>query len=401
ERLGEGSSFPLQRSNRKSKIQNPKSRSAFTLVELLMVIAIIGMLTALVSVAAVKAIAAGRNAQITTEIGLLDSAMQTYKNDTGGAYPPDTSLISTAVARQNRILSHLRKAFPRLIVAAGYGPATTAGTLQYMSQQAYAQSQSSYTTLGSNQVQFKNTKTPNGVSTWGDFDNMDPAEALVFWLGGFALPYQDVQGRWTYKLIGFGANKVGNAASAGPYANGPNSGFGPFILDDISARDPGPFEFYQGRLGDADGDGWPEYYPPVGDVPQPVGSLKAVANPVPPYVYFDAISYGSLTSPMTTYPASAAYPSASGSGVQPTGYAQWGTAIPYVQSVPSSGTMTWVEPQGFQIICAGLDQMYWFSPTPAQLPLNMRVFPAGTNYSEGDMDNLTCFTTSTLQSALK
>lgn len=132
---------------------------------------------------------------------------------------------------------------------------------------------------------------------------------------------------------------------------------------------------------------------------QPQGSAVAVANPTPPYVYFDAISYGSFTTPMTSYPASAAYPSASGSGAQPMGYAQWGTAIPYVQTVPASGTMTWVEPQGFQIICAGLDLMYWFSPTGVPAPLTLRIYPTGINYSEGDLDNLTCFTSSTLRSA--
>src|SRR5947209_8779818 len=62
-------------------------RAAFTLVELLMVITIIGMLVALVSVAAVRAIGTANNARITTEIGLLDSAVQTYKNDTAGSYP--------------------------------------------------------------------------------------------------------------------------------------------------------------------------------------------------------------------------------------------------------------------------------------------------------------------------
>ena len=403
-------------------VPSRRSRAGFTLVELLLVIAIIGMLVALVSVAAVRAIGTARNAQITTEIGLLDGAMQTYKNDTGGAYPPDCSLLSTPASgtptnsgspndvanRQNRILSHLRKAFPRLIVPAGYGPASQPGTLQYMSQNAYSQS-TLYGPAGSGVV---TNPAPNTKSLWGDFDNMDPAEAMVFWLGGFAVPFPDnSSGKITYKLIGFSANKVGNANSTGPTASGPNSGFGPFNLD-VTSRDMGPFEFNPGRLGDADGDGWVEYYPPNASVPQPPGSAVAVGNPTPPYVYFDAISYGYYTTGTTNYPLSAVYPSPlspipvqspvpSGSpGAQPVAFAgQWGVAMPYLQTLPTSGSMTWVNPQKYQIISAGLDQMYWFDSTGLLSKIALRIFPLGVNYSQGDLDNLTNFTSSTLQSA--
>lgn len=385
------------------------SRAGFTLVELLMVIAIIGMLVALVSVAAVRAIGTARQTQILTEIGLLDSAMQTYKNDTAGAYPPDCSLLTTpannasgptaqdVTNRQNRIVAHFRKAFPRLIISGGYGSssAPTQGTLQWMSINAFSQSQM-YGSAGSGVV---SGSTPNGKSQWGDFDNMDPAEAMVFWLGGFAIPYP-AGGKISYKLIGFASNKVGNASSASPTANGPNSGFGPFNLD-VQARDPGPFEFSQGRLGDADGDGWPEYYPPVGQVAQPPNSGAQVANPMPPYVYFDAVSYGYYTTPTTVYPLSAIYPSTSGAGVQPStsinpSLLTWGTIMPYVQTLPASGNMVWAEPKSFQIISAGLDQQYSTLEIASNL---LRVYPAGTNYSQGDLDNLTCFSTGALRDA--
>lgn len=413
----------MDRTHSKPQDLRPKSsRSAFTLVELLMVITIIGMLVALVSVAAVRAIGTARQTQILVEIGLLDSAMQTYKNDTAGAFPPDCSLLSTPASgtpttsgspndvqnRQNRILAHFRKAFPRLIISGGYGSSSspTAGTLQYMSLNAFSQS-TAYSSL------FSGTKAPNGKSQWGDFDNLDPAEALVFWLGGFAVPYTDATGKVSYKLIGFGANKVGNASSAGPTANGPNSGFGPFNLD-VQARDMGPFEFSQGRLGDADGDGWPEYYPPYGSAAQPPGSTFPVSNPTPPYVYFDAVSYGYYTTGTTVYPTSALYPSpsatvasnvASGSpGAQPSpavnaSLTAWGTAAPYVQTVPASGNMTWVNPSKFQIISSGLDQQYWFDPSGQLTNSQLRYYPAGTAYSQGDLDNLTNFSTSALRDA--
>jgi prepilin-type N-terminal cleavage/methylation domain-containing protein len=410
-------------------------RAGFTLVELLTVILIIGMLVALVSMAAMKAITTARNAQITTEVDLLDAAMQTYKNDTGGAYPPDCTLLSTPANgapqpqdytnRQNRILAHLRKAFPRVIVPAGYGVATSPakGTLQYMSQNTFSQS-TLYGPSGTISTVFSGT-TPGGF-TWGDFNNMDPAEALVFWLGGFALPYVDQSGKWSFKMLGFAASKVGNASSSGPNANGPNAGFGPFNLD-VSSRDLGPFEFQTGRLGDADGDGWPEYYPPNSTVPQPPGSTYAAAIASPPYVYFDAVSYGSQTTValdsnnQPVYPGSAVYPSNSGSGAQPATFAatpgtflagQWGLAMPYAQAVTLNGinpaTVTWTNPQKFQIICAGQDLQYWYDPNgimsptvpPALVNNWLRVYPIGIHYSQGDLDNLTNFTSSTLQSAM-
>jgi hypothetical protein len=74
-------------------------------------------------------------------------------------------------------------------------------------------------------------------------------------------------------------------------------------------------------------------------------------------------------------------------------------AMPYVQTLPASGTMTWVNPTKFQIICAGLDQTYWLDPTGFLVNNNLRPYPVGTNYSQGDLDNLTNFSSSTLQSA--
>jgi prepilin-type N-terminal cleavage/methylation domain-containing protein len=395
-------------------------RQAFTLIELLLVILIIGMLVALVSAAAVRAVGAARNAQITVEIGLLDAAMQTYKNDTAGAYPPDCSLMGTGTnlavqaadvnTRRNRIINHFRKAFPRLIVPGGYCDSSgnaTQGTLQWMSQQAYAQS-TQYSAL------FNGTKAPNGVSKWGDMDNLDPGEALVFFLGGFALPNQDNTGKWSFTLLGFSANKVGNANGGGP------NQFGPFNLD-VTSRSKGPFEFTASRLGDADGDGWPEYYPPYGSVAQPPGTTSAVANPMPPYVYFDATNYGSLLTPTSaaaggppSYPPSAVYPSPLAStsgggntttpGAQPTASvngaaAAWGTAVPYVQTIPSSANMTWVNPDKYQIVSSGLDLMYWFDPSGVFSNTSLRVYPLGTYYSQGDLDNLTNFFNSTLGSA--
>ena len=136
--------------NPKSKIQNPKSRAAFTLIELLLVIVIIGMLVALVSTAAVHVVTRARQAENTLTIDTLDQAIQNAKSQYG-LYPPDCTNLGQQggntstpsfgqTYRQNRIIAFFRKAFPRMTVT-GYGPSTNSdppiGTLQYLSQYAF------------------------------------------------------------------------------------------------------------------------------------------------------------------------------------------------------------------------------------------------------------------------
>jgi type II secretory pathway pseudopilin PulG len=358
-----------------------------------MVITIIGMLMALLVAGAMRAVNTAKIARITVEVGMLDTAVQNYKNEIGGSYPPDFTYLGTTTgtpdwigARNNRILAHLRKAFPRFYVN-GYGTGATQGTLQYAVQQAFV----AYN--ATNPPAKYLATTPNGASTWGDLNNLDAAEALVFWLGGLPdVPVQDQKTLlWSYRLKGFSANKMK-----------------PFDLIG-SSRLKGPFEFQEQRLGDADGDGWPEFYPQVDAVPQPTGSgVTSVGNPTAPYVYFDSGSYTSVTpaAGFAAYPASGQYPPFS-SGSMPTAptnaYAsQWGAAIPYANAYNASSTpaqLTWLNPEKFQIVAAGIDSMYWSPPitgtTPG--PDDFRVFPGGTNYSPADNDNVTNFSNGKLQ----
>jgi prepilin-type N-terminal cleavage/methylation domain-containing protein len=63
--------------------------SAFTLTELLVVIAIIAILAALITAAAVNAMNASKRTAIVTEIRQLGDAMERFKTNLGGAYPPN------------------------------------------------------------------------------------------------------------------------------------------------------------------------------------------------------------------------------------------------------------------------------------------------------------------------
>lgn len=136
-------------------------RLAFTLTELLVVIAIIAILASLITAAAVNAMNASKRTAIVTEIRQLSGAIEDFKTKLGGAYPPnvfshtDTTL---GLANQDKQLNSdslrrfLTKARPNANeFNAGATAYTSANNLQ--------------------------TLLDNGIR---------PSEALVLWLSGFS-----------------------------------------------------------------------------------------------------------------------------------------------------------------------------------------------------------------------
>jgi prepilin-type N-terminal cleavage/methylation domain-containing protein len=132
-----------------TKNQPRPSRSGFTLVEVLMVVAIIGILAGLIIPAVGMALRAAQARAISMEVVTLADAVEKYRNKFDD-YPPDGS-NPTVMAR------HLRKIFPNI--------ATTELSIFGM-------------TYGGTRVANASNGAPSGV--------MDPAEALVFFLGGFS-----------------------------------------------------------------------------------------------------------------------------------------------------------------------------------------------------------------------
>jgi prepilin-type N-terminal cleavage/methylation domain-containing protein len=98
-----------------SAIRNPQS--AFTLVELLVVITIIGILAALLLAAVQQARKAAARASITTEINQIDAALKDLKNSVG-SFPPNAQTDGTGgPIVENTVLTDFKqfmmKAFPQ------------------------------------------------------------------------------------------------------------------------------------------------------------------------------------------------------------------------------------------------------------------------------------------------
>ncbi len=91
------------------------SRGGFSLVEMLVVIAILGILASLILPAVWRAVVRAREARIILEVSQLDMALESYRQNRG-AYPPSGFQAENAAADEVRIEQyrrHLRRAFPR------------------------------------------------------------------------------------------------------------------------------------------------------------------------------------------------------------------------------------------------------------------------------------------------
>lgn len=125
-------------------------RAGFTLVELLVVVAIIGLLVGLTIPAVFAALGVFNRAACKFEVNALSDAVEKYRSKYGD-YPPDGSSWPVMEA-------HLRKAFPNILVS-------ELNLLNPANSATYAYIHNDY--AGAGRV-------------------MDPAEALVFFLGGFS-----------------------------------------------------------------------------------------------------------------------------------------------------------------------------------------------------------------------
>lgn len=322
--------------NRKSKIQNPKSpRSAFTLVELLIVVVVIGMLLALLVPAVGRARQKANEARVTAEIKQLESAIVAFKNEFG-IEPPSRFVIGLNQAMwdanpESKAIA--RRIWPQMDFSMSGGIGV-----------AYPTAWGTGLPAGSNAVGIK------------------AGECLMFFLGGVF----DTNNA----PIGFSKN--------------PSQPFNP----NGTAR-KGPFlEFSPSRIRDTDSNGMPEYVDPLPDRTLPYLYISS----------YEGKGYRTLTAVSTfvDLPTDAASPPnyTTLHDVYRV-FATTGTpfAAPANAGVPVAGTSAFYapyKPQSFQIISPGYDSVFGlggaFNPD----------LPNGGLTSTADFDNLTNFHTGRL-----
>ena len=209
----------LQSEERSAKSREPKKPSAlsprlsaFTLVELLVVITIIGILAALITGAAINAMNKAKQAAITMELQQIGAAMEDLKNEMG-AYPPNAMGNVTDYNNSSKF-NEVQSDFERMF------------------KKAYPRHQEP---IGLIRALVGNTT--GGVGNPSTLtDGMNPSEAMVFWLGGFS---QDSQ----YPISGTG----------GPsFADGDDSSNTLEASDEVLENRNFSYEFDMGRLSPKD-----------------------------------------------------------------------------------------------------------------------------------------------------
>ncbi|GAA4456854.1 type II secretion system protein [Novipirellula rosea] len=166
------------------------ARHGFTLVEILVVITIIGILTAIAIPAINNAVGTARDTAIKMELGTIADLVQRYSEEYHD-YPPDFSDWDV-------VERHFRKAFPRI----------NDNELRILAQFTHVTSSGARCNTGGGPTD------PRTNTSYSHYPHaIDRAEALVFCLGGFS---KDIQRPFT----GVGGPLVLATGGTDPYVTG-------------------------------------------------------------------------------------------------------------------------------------------------------------------------------------
>jgi prepilin-type N-terminal cleavage/methylation domain-containing protein len=326
---------------------------AFTLIELMIVIVIIGVLVALLLPVVTGAVRTAKHARVAAEFDVLSVKLEAFKVKYG-EYPPSRIMLSEDGA--------WNFADDTMIpVAGGAGEDITYGQL--------SQRTVSYIRRFWPQVPISTTAAPlfDGSGTWYDFDGdgtfdkpttpgrgviLDGTEALVFWLGGIPLD-TGTSGDPELSLSGFARGKFnfpGLGLRPHPFRNQLENANLAYHGD----RDPSFHEFAPSRLADSDGDGFPEFLDSLG-TGKPIAWFRSEGN-----VGYDPNDCN-LPEPDTTGTVQAVtrtfrvgFVTASGGrlAISP-------GPNPMTTSAANTGVTTaWHKPGSFQFLSAGADGLF-------------------------------------------
>ena len=257
-------------------IRPRRSRPGFTLVEVMVVILIIGLLSAILLPAVNSAVRAAREATVVAEMNNLAAALTKFKNDYGD-YPP-----SRIILMENGNYSHTGATMAATTTSPGWFGTSAANYPQ--------PSVGTMTDLGYDQLIDRSLLYLRKFFPRVILSTSAAVPAASITAGGSNIGFYDFNGNGTQD-----ANPIllqGHECLAFFLGGVPNQGGGmtgfarlptnPFQNDTIfSSRTAPAYEFNGGRLLDEDGDGIPGYIDTLG-----------TATDARFYAYFSAYSSG-------------------------------------------------------------------------------------------------------------
>jgi type II secretion system protein G len=372
-----------------SQVSHRLTRHGFTLVEMLVVIAIIGILAGLLIPVVMNSVNSARYGAHKLEIDTIAEAVEKYRNKYGD-YPPDGSSWSV-------MERHLRKAFPQIIQSEldllNPAPANLPGQGWGANPWTYASAQ----IVAGIRNDFDTTViTPTFAAS--DLKVMDPAEALVFFLGGFSSnPQRPFTG------------------DGGPFVATGSSAPVPQTLQYNVSRSNPFFEFNTSRLtlksvqipgGVNPASGGPlmglvsndeeEYQGLARDLlPVYLANSQGIFKSAP-IVYFDSRTYWLGIGPAAGQPYVNYYQCAPLAQTSIANGRNYGSIRPLISDsarLPPNSTIVtkpanflFVEEKKFQVISPGIDGYFGgrlvadIAVTPADFPNAIWKFPSGESY---------------------
>ena len=341
--------------------QRPR-RAGFTLIEVLIAVLIVATLVAILLPAIRGAFRKANEAQVAAELNNLATSLASFKNAYGD-YPPSRIILVEA-------------GYNSLTAASTTGPAgplSPSGNDTDISIAQLVQRSRLYMRKFWPRVDFDNGTIPfdfNGNGSTTDVLTLSGSECLTFFLGG--MPLRNSNG-------GFGLSGFSKLPT-NPFIP-PNS-----TQAGASNRTVPNYEFNAGRLADLDNDFIPSYLDPV-DIspgnrrayayfssygtnsydPNDVNGLGRNYDSSDPTADFEHEDPFDNTSAYVERGFSTTFPTSGGGflAISP-GPNPYCTSVPAPASAAGSLTVSWINPNSFQLFSAGQDRLWGLGGTYIQ-----------------------------------
>ena len=314
---------------------------AFTLVEMIVVMAIIGVLAAILIPTIRAAMVRAKISAIAADLSNLDAALNQFK-EKYQIYPPGWSNLDLTVpANMNYLVRSIQKMWPRIT--------------------------SNELALFAEIVNHRGSHVPANEPGF----EMDAAEALVFWLGGFS---EDPNRPFT----GFGGPFSGGDRNQDnayfPWDSERLTETGQIVVYTITLKNGNTYQFKARESHDEVAYG-------LENDPFPVVLARDTSWPI---AYFNSVNYPNASYPPHAYGATTV-----------TGHAH-----PYQsdRKLVNGTGYKWIKPNSYQLISAGLDEDFGVDSWNGTIRLFKR-YTSGVFFQAGDLDNITNFSGGTLEDA--